>query len=111
MPDEPFLISFPGASTAQANRYASDLAATLRYLDERVVAEQRRDREEAQDFGATLALILGTASATAIANGMANWLARHSGARIEITAKGKVLATNLDSRDAAKIALAFSRSE
>jgi hypothetical protein len=104
-----FLIAFPGVSTADANQYASDLAVTLRDLHNSIVAEQRRDRENTQDFGATLAVILGTASITAVANGIAAWLMRHSGAKIQISTKGNVIATNLDSGDAAKIAEAFSR--
>jgi hypothetical protein len=108
MRSDPFVITFPGASRAEANRYASDLAAALRDLHNSVAVEQRRDRQDTQDFGATLAVVLGTASITAVANGVAAWLVRHSGARIEIAAKGNVIATNLDSRDAARIAEAFS---
>lgn len=111
MSHEPFIITFPEASCAEANKYAGDLAATLRDLKEGVAVEQRRDREDTQDLGATLAIVLGTASVTAIANGIASWLMRHSGARIQITSKGNVIAKNLDSRDAARIAEAFSRRE
>ncbi len=110
MPVEPFIITFPGASVAEANRYAADLGAALREIDREIAVEQRRDREDTQDFGATLAIILGTAAATAIAKGVAAWLARHSGAKIQISADGTVLASNLDSGDAARIAEAFSRS-
>jgi len=106
---QPFIITFPGASVAEANRYAADLAAVLREIDPEIAVEQRRDREDTQDFGATLAIILGTAAATAVAKGVAAWLARHSGAKIQIGADGSVLASNLDSRDAARIAEAFSR--
>ena len=112
MPGDPFVITFPGASAAEANKYASELAATLRDIDLSVRAEQRRDREAAQDLGATLVLILGTASVTAIANGIAAWLRRHGGrARIEITKAGNLIATNLDSSDAATIVRALSRPE
>lgn len=109
MSDSPFIITFPGASTAEANRYAADLRAALRELDQELKVEQQRDRADTQDFGATLAIILGTASVTAVAKGVAVWLARHSGAKIQINADGSVLASNLDSRDAARIAEAFTR--
>lgn len=46
---------------------------------------------------------------TAIARGVEAWLARHSGAKIQIDADGGVIASDLDSRDAARIAEAFSR--
>ena len=109
MNESPFLITFPGASTADANRYAAELASALREVDQDLKAEQHRDREDTQDFGATLIVILGTASVTAIAKGVAAWLARHSGARIQINADGSVIASNLDSADAARIAEAFNR--
>jgi hypothetical protein len=107
--ESPFVITFPGASTAEANRLAADLATTLRDFDKQLEVEQRRDQPDTQDFGATLAIILGTASVTGLAKGVASWLARHSGAKIEISAAGSVIASNLDSRDAARIAEAFTR--
>lgn len=109
MGESPLIITFPGALAAEANRYAADLAATLRELDRDIKVEQQRDREDTQDLGATVAIILGTASVTALAKGMAAWLARHSGARIQISADGKVVASGLDSQDAARIVEAFSR--
>jgi len=111
MSASPIIISFPGASSAEANRYASGLAIAIRESDGEVRVAQRRDQPDAQDFGATLAVILGTASATAVAKGVAAWLARHSGAKIEIAADGSVVASNLESRDAARIAEAFKRRE
>lgn len=104
--DSRFRLTFPGASTADANRYAADLAGELRQVDEELTVEQARERADTQDFGATLILILGTASVTAIAKGISAWMARHSGAEIHIDADG-VQGKNLDSRDAARIAEAF----
>jgi len=103
-----FKIGFVGASSAQGNQYAESLLRTLRDVDPAVRAERARTREDTQDFGASLVVVLGTAAATAVAKGIASWMARNSGARIEITADGKVIGTNLDSRDVAKIADAFS---
>lgn len=107
MDESPFTIKFPSASTAEANRYAADLAATLREVDRNLKVEQTRDRPDTQDFGATLVVLLGTASVTAVAQGVATWLARHSGAKIQINADGSVIASNLESGDAARIAEAF----
>ena len=103
-----FKIGFVGTSSAQGNRYAESLLRTLRDVDPALQIERARTREDTQDFGASLVLVLGTAAATAVAKGIATWMARNSGARIEITADGKVIGTNLDSRDVAKIAEAFS---
>lgn len=109
MCESPFLITFPGVSADEANRYAGDLATALREVDQELKIEQQRERQDTQDFGATLAIVLGTASITAVAKGIATWLARHSGAKIQIGADGSILASNLDSQDAARIAEAFNR--
>jgi hypothetical protein len=109
MSESPFTLTFPGASAAEANRYASDLAAAVRDADRDVKVEQKRDRPDTQDLGMTLQIILGSASVTAIARGVSFWLARHAGARIQIEKDGSVIASNLDSRDAARIAEAFNK--
>jgi hypothetical protein len=103
-------ISFLDTSLAEANRYASELATCVRELDPNLSAEQRKVGTETQDLGATIAIVLGTASATAVAKGIASWLARHSGAKIQISADGSVIATNLESRDAARIAEALAKN-
>jgi hypothetical protein len=104
----PFNITFPGASRADANVYAADLASILRRVDRSLSAEQRRDREDTQDLGVILSVILGSAAVSAVARGLSAWLARNSGAKIQIDVEGTIVATNLDSRDAAKIAAAFA---
>jgi Effector Associated Constant Component 1 len=113
MPPESLIITFPDASTAEGNRLASSLADVLSDLDPNIAVDRQRERPDTQDFGATLAVILGTAAATAVAKGIAAWLARNSGARIEIRRKGKVVmtATHLDSKDVPRIAEALSRYE
>jgi hypothetical protein len=108
MKESQFIISFPDASAADANQYAADLAGSIRDSDPHVNVEQRRDRDDSQDLGVTVVLVLGTASVTAVAQGIASWLGRHSGAKIQVNADGSVLASDLDSRDASRIAEAFS---
>jgi hypothetical protein len=107
MPSEPIIIRFPNVSLAEANQNAASLAESLRDIDRSVKVEQQRDRSDTQDFGATLVLVLGTASVTAIAQGISSWISRNSGAQIEIS-HGKVTAKNLNSADAARIAEALS---
>lgn len=110
MPVNQLQISFPDTSIADGNRFAGTLAETLRDLDPSVTVERQRDRPETQDLGASLAIILGTAAATAVAKGIGNWLARNSGARIEIRRKGELVftGTHLDSKDVPRIAEAIS---
>ena len=109
MAEEPFIISFPRVPIDQANQYAADLAAILRSLQKGAVIEVRRTRQDSQDYGATLAVILGTASVTAMAKGIAAWIARNSGSEIQISHHGDVIAKNLNSGDAARIAEAFAK--
>lgn len=110
MPAESVIVAFPDATAAEGNRFANSLADILQDVDPNIVVDRQRERSETQDFGASLAVILGTAAATAVAKGIATWLARNSGARIEIRRKGKVVltATHLDSKDVPRIAEAFS---
>ena len=107
--EDNYTISFVGTSTAQGNQYAESLMRALRDTDPNLALERQRTRDDSQDFGASLALVLGTASVSAIAKGVARWIAKNGGAHIEIAANGTVIATNLQSGDAAKIAEAFSR--
>jgi Effector Associated Constant Component 1 len=113
MSTDSLIITFPDASTAEGNRLASTLADALRDVDPKIVVDRQRERPDTQDFGATLAVVLGTAAVNALAKGIATWLARNSGARIEIRRKGKVvlLATHLDSKDVPRLAEALSREE
>ena len=108
---EPFTIAFSDISIAQGNKYADGLADILRDIDSTITAEIVRTNPSTQDMGATLVLLLGTASATAVAKGVATWLARQGSARIEISQNGNVLASGLESRDAARIAEVFARQK
>jgi hypothetical protein len=113
MSSSSLVINFADVSTAEGNRLASNLADALRDIDPSIVVDRQRERSDTQDFGASLAVMMGTAAAAALAKGIAAWLARNSGARIEISHKGKVVlvATHLDSKDIPRIAEALSFKE
>jgi hypothetical protein len=103
-------LVFPEASTAEGNQLAVDLRDCLRDINGNVQVERLRDNPDTMDFGATLGLILGSAAVIAVAKGIAAWLARNSGVRLEIRqSDGSVaILTNLDSRDVFRIAQAIS---
>jgi hypothetical protein len=113
MSTEPLVVTFPDASAAEGNRLASSLAEALCDIDPSIVVDRHRERTDTQDFGAILGVVLGTAAATAVAKGLASWLARNSGAQIEIRRRGKVVlrATHLDSNDIPRIVEGLSRNE
>jgi hypothetical protein len=101
-------IGFAGSTAAEANIFAQGLEEELQEVDG-VEIKRRRERQDTQDFGATLVLVLGTSSVAALARAIESWLRRNSGAAIEITCPdgSRQKFTNLDSHDAAKIASAI----
>jgi hypothetical protein len=107
------VIGFPDSSSAEGNQLASTLAEALRDVDPSIVVDRVRERSDTQDFGASLALVMGTAAATAIAKGIGAWIAKNGGTKLEIRRNGKLvlLATNLDSKDVPRITEALSSKE
>jgi hypothetical protein len=106
-------VIFPAASKASGNTLAASLeeAVSIDLSRARVdaTAKRRRVDPEAQDFGASVALIFGAPAVVALAKALYTWLARNSGVSITLkTASGEVVAENLDSKDAAAVAAAIS---
>src|SRR5262245_60008190 len=92
---------------AEALRLANELEQDLREAAAADIS-RKKERTDSQDFGTTLVLIFGTPVAVALAKAVTTFLQRNSGATIRITKAGEVIATNLDSRDASRIAEAFA---
>jgi hypothetical protein len=113
MQSDPLLITFADTSTAEGNRLASSLAEALRDLDPGIIVARQRERPDTQDFGASLAVILGSTVVTTVARGLVAWLSRNSGARIEIRRKGGLVlsASHLDSKDVSQIVKALSSED
>lgn len=111
-PERTVLLTFDGVEPADGNRYASDLRDFLLDLGTDVRVEKHRESPDSQDFGSTLALVLGTTAISTLARGIAAWLQRNAGARITLrTAKGEVVAEGLDSKDVPRIVEAFSNPQ
>jgi hypothetical protein len=108
MESDTVVIKFPGVSDEEANKYAGSLADELSQISG-LEAKPARMCPETQDFGATLVVVLGTASVTAIAHGIRSWLAR-AGTIAEICgADGKkVILKNVESKHITEIAEALS---
>jgi hypothetical protein len=111
MTDDEIWVSFPDASSADANVFAQTLSDDLRDSARELTVNVRKDRSDTQDFGATLVLVLGTAAATKVATGISRWIARHSGTRVLLKKKDgtELLIEDADSASAAKIAAALNR--
>lgn len=67
-------ISVEGVSVAQANADAQSLEKLINLAAPTVETSVVRTDANAQDFGATLVLVLGTPALIAFAKGIADWL-------------------------------------
>jgi hypothetical protein len=101
-------ISFDNCSPAEAALLVQRLEADLRDTDPTGTFDRKKERTDTQDFGTTLILIFGTPVAIALAKSLGIFLQRNSGSSITIKRNGEVVARNLDSKDAARIAEAFA---
>lgn len=103
-----FRITFSGADDAEAARLAQGLEEQIHEAVPSADVRLDKARPDTQDFGSTLVLLFGTPVAIALAKAVTVFLQRNMGASITIKKDGTVVAQNLDSRDAAKIAEAFA---
>ena len=88
------LIRFDNMSPADANRAAAELRKQLRAkIGSEVAIDQVRENEEAQDFGGTLAVVLGTPFALALAKGIRDYIAKRGCSVVLETPQGRVIAT------------------
>lgn len=92
-------IEFEGVDAAQGNINAAELREQLENVDGLTI-EQRRSGGNTMDFGATLAIVLGSAAVTAVAKGIEVWLKMRDTGTITIrTPKGEIIATGVSARD------------
>jgi hypothetical protein len=108
MSHQNIVIDFVDCSSADANRYAQDLERALIGAD-RSVDIRRGTKEDSQEIVSSLVLLFGTPVAASLAHAIYTFLARNSGVKIRIrTPHGELIADNLDSKDAARIAEALT---
>jgi hypothetical protein len=108
MDEQELTVVFEGASPGDAAILAQDLEQQLHEDVPTAKIRHEKSRADSQDFGSTLVLLFGTPVAITLARAVISFLQRNSGASITITSAGTIVAKNLDSTDAAKIAEAFA---
>lgn len=108
MSEQTYLLSFEGTSEAEANRYAEELREVLLDASAEIAVQRQRENPLAQDFGASLVLILGAPAVVAAVRAIDNWLQKRRSATLTIvTAEHKVVAENLTNKDAAQLLQLF----
>jgi hypothetical protein len=108
MNEQTYLLSFEGASPAEANQYAEELREVLLDATTEIAVQRQRENPQAQDLGASLALIMGTPGLVAAVQAIGNWLQkRHSASLTIVTAEKKIVAKNLTNKDAAHLLQLF----
>lgn len=99
------LVSFPDTDMATANDLAGDLKESLAEDMPDLSVGRFRDDSRTQDFGATLAIVLGSTAVTALAKGIASWLARRQDAQLRLkqtTSDGQVREITLHGQPSAR---------
>lgn len=103
--DSDVTVSFIDTDLAMANDLAGDLAESLGEDVPDLSVTRFREDSRTQDFGATLAIVLGSTAVTALAKGVAKWLARRQDARLRLkrTARnGQVREITLEGQPSAR---------
>lgn len=105
MDEQSYIINFGSALPTDANRYAEELRNILLDEVEDIKVQRRRDNAQAQDFGTTLVLILGTPAVVTAATAIGNWLQHRSAAVLTLeTLDRKIIVQNITGKDATKLA-------
>lgn len=104
-----FEISFENVSAAEANRLAAELEGLLRRTHPDASGTRKRPDEATMDLGTVVLAVVGSAAATAVAQGIAAWLGKLRGASIKITGEG-IEASGIRAQDTARLAKIFTKS-
>jgi hypothetical protein len=90
----PFHIHFEGMTLAEANQAASEFRATVeRAMGPEIRTEIVKERDDTQDFGATVILVLGTPAVLTLARTIHSYVIKRGDRIVITTANGTVVAT------------------
>lgn len=85
------IVNFGSGDLLSRTELANSLENHLTSSTADIKVSRRREDFDSMDFGATLAIILGTASITALAEGIATWIKQRNGATVTIIVGSNVL--------------------
>jgi hypothetical protein len=110
-----FELTVSAGTTAQSNVYVQELATKIRKATPSVSVSRHKIDGSTMDLGATLAVILSSGAALAVAKGIADWLRKRQTASVIITKSGheivKVDAKNISDFTVERLAELFYQSE
>jgi hypothetical protein len=95
-------ITIDNASPAEAAQLILDLQAYLLSVED-VSSVITKENDDTQDFGATLVILLGSTSITALISGLSNWLVKKQERKLTIKSDGEIIGENLSSGDIERI--------
>ena len=99
-----YLLSVQAANLREGNGLAEELRTGLEQSAPGVTAERARERDDTQDLGTAVALVLSAPAVIAIARGIGQFLQKHQNASLEIKTKGgHVILKNVTSRTALEV--------
>jgi hypothetical protein len=90
------IIRFPNTTIPAANQHSETLRRAILDASPGTDVQRQKESQEAQDFGATLAIALAGPAVVAIAEGIKAWLERYRGVELEVTTpNGRMIAKNI----------------
>src|SRR6266571_5419603 len=105
MDQHTYIITFDVDSLGDANRYAEELRNALLDASADIIVQRRREDPRAQDFGATLIILLGTPAVVTMVKAIGDWLKLRASASLTIeTPEKRIVVQNITSKNAAQLA-------
>ena len=98
-------ITFEEVAASDANRYAEELRNALLDATADITVERKRENTQAQDFGTSLVLMLGTPATAAVVTVLGNWLRLRKNASLSWkSADGEITLKNISSKNVVELA-------
>lgn len=103
-----YFFSFDNVTSDEANVLASDLRESVLDIIPDATVTRMRENPLAQDFGATLAIVLGAPAIVRLATALGSWIQAQRGVGVTIkNSNGELIATNVTGKDAKELAAMF----
>lgn len=102
-------ILIAGPHLADSQSLTSDLMASLKLATPDISVDRIKPSDETMDLGTIVSIVFASGAATAIGKGIADWLRRQPSAKITIYENDRLVAENITSEDAVRLATIFKK--